>query len=239
LRPGGVKLWDAATGQPLPLQLSGPSDNVDRAVLSPDGTRLAASQSNHTVLVWDLATGGLVTLEGPATHVARTVCFSPDGKRLLYEYRPNNDAPLKDAPRSVWIWDLPRRQAVVTIDRISYGEFAQCFSPDGKLIVTTGSNRGLVKVWDAATGHEAFSCKDPDAGLLVDAVFSPDGRRLATASIDGTVRIWDLGTGQEVLKLSDVGRYLSSVRFVSDGRCLISSSSDRQIAVWDATPIRD
>ena len=66
-RPGEVKLWDAATGQPLRLPLAGPADKVVEAALSPDGTHLAAAQSNPTVLVWDLATGGLVTLEAPAT----------------------------------------------------------------------------------------------------------------------------------------------------------------------------
>jgi WD40 repeat protein len=39
------------------------------------------------------------------------------------------------------------------------------------------------------TGH--------DGGLWM-AVFSPDGRRLATASIDGTARIWDVATGRSL-----------------------------------------
>ena len=69
-----------------------------------------------------------------------------------------------------------------------------------------------------------------------DAVFSPDGRRLATASVDQTIRIWDLATGQEILKLSE-DSMVYTVRFVSDGRRLISASVDRPIRVWDATPL--
>ena len=67
---GAVRRWDAASGRPIPLQLDGPSDKVAAAALSPDGTRLAASIGDHTIRLWDLATGGLVTLEGPADHVA-------------------------------------------------------------------------------------------------------------------------------------------------------------------------
>ena len=84
-----MKLWDAATGQPLRFDLGSRTDTVARAVLSPDGTHLAATQFNHSVLVWDLATGGLVTLEGPAKHRSPThVDFSPDGKRLVSHVRP-------------------------------------------------------------------------------------------------------------------------------------------------------
>ena len=43
-----------------------------------------------------------------------------------------------------------------------------------------------------ATGHR---------GLLVDAAFSPDGKRLATASIDRTAKVWDAETGKELLTL--------------------------------------
>ncbi len=80
-----------------------------------------------SVLVWDLATGGLVTLEGPAKLTARGVRFSPDGKKLVCMYRPDDDAPLKDSPRSMRIWDLVKRQAVVTIDRLPYGMAARSF----------------------------------------------------------------------------------------------------------------
>ena len=66
-RPVAVKLWDATTGQPLRFPLNDPADKVETAVLSPDATHLAATRwsGSPTVRVWDLATGGLVTLEGP------------------------------------------------------------------------------------------------------------------------------------------------------------------------------
>ena len=91
-------MWDAATGRPIPLELDGPSDKVAGAALSPDGTRLAASIGDHTILLWDLATGGLVTLEGPADHVASGVRFSPDGKRLVSLHRAG-EGPLMNPLR--------------------------------------------------------------------------------------------------------------------------------------------
>jgi WD40 repeat protein len=93
---------------------------------------------------------------------------------------------------------------------------------------------GEVRILDAETAREVWSLKGHTL-LVLDAVFSRDGLRLATASWDQTVRIWDLSTGQEILKWNEAGPCLS-IRFVSDGRRLIGAAHDLRIRVWDATP---
>ena len=94
---------------------------------------------------------------------------------------------------------------------------------------------GEVRILDAETVREVWSLKGHTSRVF-DAVFTLDGRRLATGSVDETVRLWDLGTGQEILKLSDFTDSTLSVRFVSDGR-LISTHTGRGIRVWDASPL--
>jgi WD40 repeat protein len=113
------------------------------------------------------------------------------------------------------------------------------FSRDGTRVALVGNRFGLlsgeVHILDAGSALEVSSLRGHTSNVT-DADFSPDGRRLVTASADRTVRVWDLGTGKEALKLSG-DPFVTTVRFVSGGRRLLGGSMDRTIRVWDATPM--
>ena len=64
--------------------------------------------------------------------------------------------------------------------------------------------------------------------------YSPDGRRIASASDDQTVKVWDAATGQELLTLSGHTDGVISVAYSPDGRRIASASYDRTVKVWDA-----
>ncbi len=231
--PDGVKFWDAVTGQPLRFPLNGPVDKVEVAVPSPDGTHLAATRGsgNPTVLVWDLATGGMITLEGLPTLTPIHEAFSPDGKRLACTYRPADDAPIKDSS-SIRIWDLATRQAVVTIDRLPYLMGRPSFSPDGGLLAAPDYRLGLVKVWDVATRSEAFTCDFSEGGFLWGAAFSPDGKRLAACANKG-IRIWDVDSRATQATWSSDSKAARGLAFSPDGNRLATGSIEGLVELWD------
>ena len=64
--------------------------------------------------------------------------------------------------------------------------------------------------------------------------FSPDGRRLATASDDQTAKIWDSETGKGLKTLPGHVNTVTSVAFSPDGKRLATASADETAKIWNA-----
>ncbi|CEJ62717.1 hypothetical protein PMG11_11209 [Penicillium brasilianum] len=64
-------------------------------------------------------------------------------------------------------------------------------------------------------------------------VWSPDGSRLASASIDKTVRIWDSATGQCSSTLEGHSDSVNSIAWSTDGSKITTASGDKTIKIWD------
>jgi WD40 repeat protein len=64
--------------------------------------------------------------------------------------------------------------------------------------------------------------------------FSPDGQRIASASMDGTIKVWDAQAGRETLTLKGHESGVTGVAFSPDGRRIASASHDGTVKIWDA-----
>jgi hypothetical protein len=68
---------------------------------------------------------------------------------------------------------------------------------------------------------------------VFSVAWSPDGKRLATGSLDSTAKVWDAENGKELLTLSSHNSSVSSVAWSPDGKRLATGSGDAA-KVWDA-----
>lgn len=191
---GMVKVWDAATGNPLwargPLWPGSGPDQETHVAFAPDGQTLASVGSDGLLKLWQARTGALrrtlrLARKKPNQHVA--VRFSPDGATLL-----------TSTGGGLTLWNArswrPRRKIVENA-------YAAAFSPDSALIATIGSGPSgdvAVKLWDAraSSGQDkplrAFAPLEPERvggpfsnhyrlGYLSSSAvaFSADGQTLA------------------------------------------------------------
>ena len=68
---------------------------------------------------------------------------------------------------------------------------------------------------------------------LQDAAFSPDGRRLATATSRGEILIWDVESGRQLKRLELGSRVLVKVQFSPDGKLVEAASLAGVAQLWD------
>jgi WD40 repeat protein/serine/threonine protein kinase/tetratricopeptide (TPR) repeat protein len=108
---------------------------------------------------------------------------------------------------------------------------AVAWNRDSRRLASAGWD-GAVKVWEAATGREAFTFRG-HAGPVNSVAWSPDGTRLASASWDGTVKVWEAATGKETLTLRGHLGHVESVAWSPDGTRLASAGGDGAVRVWE------
>jgi WD40 repeat protein len=100
-------------------------------------------------------------------------------------------------------------------------------------LLEPGLNR-TVRLWDGEAGEEIAVLKAHE-GAVLSAAFSPDGKRVVTASWDHTVRLWDAATGIEIAVLKAHEGGVRSAPFSPDGKRVAAASYDNTTRLWDVS----
>lgn len=213
-----LRVYDARTGKEL-RRLEGHTARIHAAAWNGDSTRIATAAADATARIWDLTSGGSLSLEGHSGSV-QAVAWSGDAR---YVATGSADGTARS-------WDARTGAERVRFEGHSDRLLSVAWNGDDSRLLTVSADH-TARVWDARNGKELLRLGDAESWVRT-AVWSGDGRRIATAA-DQKVRIWDARTGREVLRLPEHKNRIHNVAWDADSHRLLTASLEA-IRIWDA-----
>jgi len=221
---------------PRPQQLWIHEGAVNEIRFRPDGSQVLTAGDDGKIHLWDSETGQEATTPLHAGSSVVFAVFSRDGRRIA--------AASRDGLAHIWeVGQLlssprPQGQSFLTLpvgasDALRWIDF----SPDGRQLVTASGK--AARLWDTTTG-KPLSDELPHNDMVNVALFSPDGRWLATAGDDGQVRLWDVTNLKAAPLILAHDRAVLCLAFSPDSTRIASGSADSTAQVWnvaDGTPV--
>ncbi len=243
---GTARIWDAVGDRPVGSLLRHGGE-ITRAAFSPDARLILTASFDHTARLWDAATG--LPVGSPMRHrlSLRDATFAPDGTTFLTASADGTAKLWTVSPGEfssiVQMADSPHSSAGPVASARPGASFQKAaFSPDrGQALLGNGS--GLARLVEAATGQpKGVPLKHRWLGTNAFA-FSPDGHRVATASLDlplvgsstvrNTCRIWNAETGRPSSPWLPHLNWVAGQAFRSDGKVLATGDFSGAVHLWD------
>jgi RNA polymerase sigma factor (sigma-70 family) len=250
----------AAAATPLPAQTKAPAPKLDgyedplppgalarlgttrfrtadqlQFAYSPNGAFMATctafSDGPSTVHIREASTGKALHRLS-VQNSGHLLAFSSDSKTLITENSLIDVATGKEirqfAGRQPWLVTMacsPDGKIVAKAEHVGQRELETRV-----ILIDVGTGKELRRFsWNGGEIKEGAGASSPNR-----LTFSPDGKLLATCSLDKIIRLWDVQTGKEVGRLEGHDKPVLVTAFSQNSNLLASTAHDeRAILIWN------
>ncbi len=193
---------------------------VTALAFSPDGKTLVTGSEDKTILIWNTSTWESSKPLTGHTNAINSISFLPSGSRFYsggdYTIRSwNLKGEELDSHRgpSTFVWSV-------------------AVKPDSSQWIA-GSFEKNIKLFDYKTGKTSNLPAHSKSVLAV--AYSPDGKLMASGSLDETILIWNTDNYKVIDTLKGHGGNIFCVTFSNNGKYLASASKDNTVRLWEVS----
>lgn len=205
------------------LELQGHTGRVRTIAYAPDGRTLASGGDDFSIRLWDIPSGECRHTITEHTESVRALAFTPDGTALV---SGGWDDRVLLHPLS------GRRKVKILPGSHLGGVYSLTFHPQNSNLAA-GDGDGTVSLFINFQTKQPF--RHPVHAYPVTALaWSPNGKTLATVSLDHTLKLWDGDWMQPRLTYHGL-TWLRCLAWSPSGTHLALGDDDGRIHLFDAT----
>ena len=247
---GTVKLYDPSNGKPRQT-LRGSTEAITSVTFAPGAREIIAGSIDKSLRRWPADLAAVSTDKSKPTAPEKSIelkaaegatalnaivlkidqpvsslAFTRDGKRVAV------GTGLYRTAGSLQLWDITSRERLWRGEEFRFGVPAIAFSHDEQRIAMGNFADNFLRVIDADSGKQIKEIRG-HRSKIASVAFSPNGKIIATASLDRDIKIWDATTFRELRTITGHTDFVYSISFSEDGKRLLSGSFDRTARIWN------
>jgi WD40 repeat protein len=191
---------------------------VTALAFSPDGKTLVSGSEDKTMLIWNTSTWESSKPLTGHTNAVNSISFLPSGSRFY-----------SGGDYTVRSWNMKGEELDSHRGPTTF-VWSAAIKPDSSQWVA-GSFEKNIKLFDYKTGKTSNLPAHSKSALAV--AYSPDGKLMASGSLDETILLWNTESYKVIDTLKGHGGNIFCVTFSHNGKYLASASKDNTVRLWE------